>query len=115
MTKSGNTLIQVTRYGMGEGDTELSLKLVSNYFNLLLVENKLPKIIAFYNGGVQLLTAGSSTFDILTRIADKGVQLIGSKTCMDFYGIEFSDIIGSSANMIDIISLQSQADKVITL
>ena len=115
MHTSKNTLIQVTRYGMGDGEEELSIKLISNYFKLMLEDNRLPKIMVFYNGGVKLLDSTSPTFNTLNSIAEKGVQLLACKTCLDFYSIEANSIAGNAGTMIDIITLQANADKVITL
>ena len=39
--QSGNTLLQVTSKGMGQGDEELALQLFSNYIKLSLDDNRL--------------------------------------------------------------------------
>lgn len=115
MHTSKNTLIQITRYGMGDGNEELGLKLISNYLKLMLEDNRLPRIIVFYNGGVKLLTPDAPTYDTLKLISDKGVQLMACKTCLDYYGIDTNTIAGKAGTMMDIITLQANADKVITV
>ena len=110
-----NTLIQVTNYGMGQGDEELGLKLISNYFRLLIQEEKLPKIITFYNAGVKLIAEGSPIIETLQQIEKKGVKLIACKTCIDFYKLNDKIKVGIAGTMIDIITLQSIANKVINL
>ncbi|MBI9034593.1 MAG: sulfurtransferase-like selenium metabolism protein YedF [Bacteroidales bacterium] len=115
MNNSKNTLIQITNYGMGQGDESLGLKLATNYFNLLLEDKRLPKIIVFYNGGVKLLSKSAPTAEILLRIEQEGVKLLACKTCIDFYEISETLKAGTTGSMMDIITLQATADKVITL
>lgn len=110
-----NTLVQITRYGMGDGEVDLALKLMGNYLKLILEDNRLPKIITFYNDGVRLLHKDSPVVDALRAIEENGVTLLACKTCLDFYGI--TDLIGAGVpgTMMDIITLQDDADKVINL
>jgi len=110
-----NTLIQVTQNGMGTGSEELGLKLISNYFKLLDADNRTPKIIVFYNGGVKLLCENSPVLETLQRIEKKGVQLLACKTCLDFFGLSDKIKIGAVGSMPDIITLQADADKLINL
>jgi len=113
--KTRNTLIQVTQYGMGNGDSELGLKLITNYFTLLNEDNRVPKIIVFYNEGVKLICEGSPAIDALKTIQEKGVQLIACKTCLMHYNIFDKIEVGTPGTMVDIITLQASADKVINL
>ncbi len=115
MNNSRNTLIQVNSYGMGQGNEELALKLITNYFKLMLEDNRLPKIITFYNGGVKLLSQDSPASNILKEIELSGVRLLACKTCIDFYGIGENLNSGTPGTMMDILTLQATADKVITL
>ncbi len=110
-----NTLIQVNKYGMGEGDEVLALKLINNYFSLLLKDKQLPKIITFYNGGVRLLSTDSPVLDALKKMEDEGVTLLACKTCIDHFSLSDKIATGTSGTMMDIITLQTNADKVINL
>ncbi|MCT4616502.1 MAG: DsrE family protein [Marinifilaceae bacterium] len=108
-----NTLIQVKQYGMGIGDQELSLKLISNYFKLIIAENKLPKIIVFYNEAVKLLCHD----DLIDykKLDEKGVKILACKTCIEYYELTDKIIAGQICTMNDIITLQADASKVISL
>ena len=110
-----NTLIQVSNNGMGQGDEELGLKLIANYFRLLIQEEKLPQIITFYNSGVKLICENSPVIETLKQIEAKGVKLIACKTCLDFFNLSNKIKVGIAGTMIDIITLQSAADKVINV
>lgn len=113
--KSGNTLLQVTSYGMGQGDEDLALKLFNNYIKSSLEDNRLPKIIVFYNEGVKLICSGSPAIEILKEAEAKGVKLLACKTCLTHYNILDKMEVGIGGTMMDIITLQAEASKVITL
>lgn len=115
MSDHKNTLLQINKYGMGEGDEALGLSLIQNYFKLILQEDALPQMIAFYNGGVKLVAEGSPVLEVLREIEAKGVKLISCKTCLNFYELIDKVQVGMAGTMIDIITLQKAAKKVITL
>lgn len=110
-----NTLLQINKYGMGEGDETLGLSLIQNYFKLIIQEEMLPQFITFYNGGVKLVTKASPVIDSLKIIESKGVKLISCKTCLNHFGLEDKLEVGFAGTMIDIIALQKAAKKVVTL
>lgn len=115
MPKNENVLLQVNSYGMGGSDELLGLKLISNYFRLSLEDNRLPKIIVFYNGGVKLICEGSPVIEILKVAEAQGIKLLACKTCLEHYGLLDKVEVGMGGTMMDIITLQSNASKVITL
>ena len=115
MKKNENTLIQVNQMGMGHGNDELGLKLIGNYFKIQVEDNHLPRFIVFYNSGVKLICQGSPVIEILKVIESKGVKLLACKTCLDFYQLTDKIEVGVAGSMHDIVSLQANADKVITL
>ena len=75
----------------------------------------LPKIIVFYNEGVKLICSGSPVIDILKETEKKGVKLLACKTCLNHYKILDKVEVGICGTMMDIITLQAEASKVITL
>jgi len=115
MKKNENTLIQINQFGMGQGNEELGLKLIGNYFKLLIEDNHLPRFIVFYNSGIKLICAGSPVIEVLRVIESKGVKLLACKTCLDFYELTDKVEAGVAGTMHDIIALQANADKVITI
>ncbi|GAF04430.1 DsrE family protein [Saccharicrinis fermentans] len=110
-----NTLIQITKNGMGEGDEALSLSLIANYLKLVNEESNFPLFMSFYNGGVKLLCEGSPVIDTLKLLEKKGVKMLACKTCLNYYHLLDKRMVGVEATMVDIVSLQKVADKVINL
>jgi hypothetical protein len=110
-----DTVILVTRNGMGDAEPELQRKLITTYFKLLDENNILPAAICFYTDGVQLVTAGSPVLEALKSLDAKGVRLILCSTCLNYFNLADQVQVGIIGGMTDILEAQLQADKVITL
>lgn len=110
-----NTLVQITNNGMGAGDDVLGQKLLLNYLKLVSEENRLPKFIALYNAGVKILKQDSNFIDALKVLEQKGVKLIACKTCLNHFEQGENLPVGIAGTMIDIIELQTMAEKVVNL
>jgi hypothetical protein len=110
-----NTVILVTRNGMGDAEPELQQKLIATYFNLLDEHNIRPAAICFYTDGVRLVTTGSPVLETLKSLDAKGVRLILCSTCLNYFNLADQVQVGIIGGMTDILEAQLQADKVITL
>lgn len=110
-----NTLLQITREGMGAGDDALGQQLIANYFRLLADEAEPPRFVVFYNSGVRLICAGSPIVDAAKTLESKGTKLIACTTCLKHYGLMEQLAVGVAGTMMDIIELQKLADKVVTV
>ena len=110
-----DTIILVTRYGMGEAEPELQLRLAGTYFKLLNENDLLPAAICFYTDGVKLAVEDSPVLESLKSLADKGVRLILCSTCLNYFNLTEKVKVGIVGGMTDIIEGQMKAGKVITL
>ena len=110
-----DTVILVTRDGMGHSDPELQHILAQKYFQLPLDDGKLPAAICFYADGVELVCTGSPALEPLQALSERGVHLIVCSTCLNFLNLADQRVIGVVGGMGDIIEAQWQADKVITI
>uniref|UniRef100_UPI003217ABA3 DsrE family protein n=1 Tax=uncultured Draconibacterium sp. TaxID=1573823 RepID=UPI003217ABA3 len=115
MKTAKNTILQITRNGMGSGDESLGMILLKNYLTLLNEETDLPKVITFYNEGVKLICNGSPLIEILKTLEERGVKLVACKTCLNHYKLSDKMATGIAGTMIDIMHFQKVADKVINL
>ena len=109
------TMILVTRNGMGEADPELQKKLISTYFRMLDENEILPAVICFYAEGVKLVVEGSPVLDSLRSLEAKGVRLVLCNTCLNFYELVEKVEVGVIGGMGDIIEAQVKAAKVISI
>jgi intracellular sulfur oxidation DsrE/DsrF family protein len=110
-----STILVFTNNGMSNAPDDLSKTLVKNYLGLLKDEKKLPAALLFYGEGVKLVCSDSVALDSLTALADKGVQLIACKTCLNYYSLIDNIRVGQVGTMADILTFQIEAGKVITL
>jgi len=110
-----NTIILITRYGMGDAEQELQLKLITTYLKLLDDSNVNPAAICFYANGVRLVVDGSPVLETLKALETKGVRLILCSTCLNYFNLTDKVQVGIVGGMTDIIEAQRRADKVITL
>ncbi len=109
------TVLLITRYGMGDAEPELQQKLITTYFKLLDENNILPAAICFYANGVRLVVSGSPVLDELKSLEAKGVHLILCSTCLNYYNLSDQVQVGIVGGMTDILEAQRRAGKVISL
>jgi selenium metabolism protein YedF len=110
-----NTVIMVTRYGMGDSYTALQHTLILKYFTLLNQNDILPSVICFYTDGVKLAVKGSPVLEQLKQLERKGVHLVLCGTCLNYYDLEDQVEVGVVGGMTDIIEAQFRASKVISI
>jgi len=109
------TVLLITRNGMGDAEPALQQKLITTYFKLLDDNNILPAAICFYTDGVRLVVEGSPVIDTLKSLEIKGVRLILCSTCLNYYNLTEQVQVGIVGGMTDIIEAQRRAGKVISL
>jgi intracellular sulfur oxidation DsrE/DsrF family protein len=110
-----DTVILITRNGMGEAVQELQHKLISTYLKLLDEHDIRPGAICFYTEGVKLVVEGSPVLDTLHSLERKGVRLILCSTCLNYYNLLDKVKVGIVGGMGDILEAQRQAARVITI
>ena len=103
---ASDTVVLVTREGMGDAEPELRLKLIQIYFKLLDESNTLPAAICFYTDGVKLVVTGSPVLDSLKSLELKGVRLILCSTCLGYFKLTEQVQVGIIGGMTDIIEAQ---------
>jgi hypothetical protein len=114
-TLFANTVILITREGMGSADKALQLKLLDTYLKLMLEHEQLPNAICFYTEAVKLVVEGSIVLERLSQIEQRGVRLIICSTCLNYFGLAEKVRVGIVGGMPDILEAQGRAGKVITL
>ena len=110
-----DTVILITREGMGSAEPALQQKLIGTWLRLLLEGGELPGAICFYTDGVKLAVEGSPVLEALAKLEEKGVHLILCKTCLDAFGLTEKVRVGIVGGMGDILAAQTIAAKVISL
>lgn len=110
-----DTVLLVTREGMGSADVTLQQKLLDTYLRLVLEHDDLPAAICFYTDGVKLVAEGSAMLERFAQLEARGVRLIVCSTCLNYFGLMDKVKVGIVGGMPDIIEAQARAARVITL
>ena len=110
-----NTVILISREGMGSAELPLQRKLIATYLKLLDANGNLPAAICFYTDGVKLVVEGSPVIEKLKTLEARGVRLIVCQTCLNYFNLVDKVQVGIVGGMGDILEAQWKADKVITL
>ena len=109
------TVLLITRNGMGEAEPTLQQMLITTYFKLLDENDILPAVICFYTDGVHLVVEGSPVIDSLKSLEAKGVRLVLCSTCLNYFNLAEQVRVGIVGGMTDILEAQRRAGKVISL
>ena len=98
---------------MGSGSEQLG-KILMKSFIYSLTE-LIPKIeaVIFFNTGAFLSSYGSNTVDDLQLLIDSGCRILTCGTCIDFYQLP-PPAVGEVANMFEIVTLMTSAEKIIS-
>lgn len=110
-----NTVILITREGMGSAELPLQHKLIATYLKLLDANGSLPAAICFYTDGVKLVVEGSPVIEEIKILEARGVRLIVCQTCLNYFNLVDKVQVGIVGGMGDILEAQWKADKVISL
>ncbi len=100
---------------MSHAPGELGRILVKNYLGLLSEEIRYPATLLFYGEDVKLVCEGSEVIDTLALLEAKGAKLIACKTCLNYFGLAGKVRVGLTGTMADILTMQLEAGKVITV
>jgi len=110
-----NSLLIISREGMGSASEELQTVLIINFFRTLLTQDQIPGTIFFYAEGVKLNLHGSVIEDLLIELEIKGTSIFTCTTCLNYYEVLSQLASGKKGGMPDLIRLIGSSDKVITL
>lgn len=100
---------------MGSGDDLLGEKLMVNYIKTLKEMGPELWQIILVNGGVKLATKSSPVIEELQHYESSGITILACGTCLDFFNLLNQKEVGTTTNMLDIVTATQLADKVITL
>lgn len=112
--ESVKILVMIMVDRLGRGDDTLGEKLMINYIKTLNEMSGLWQII-FVNGGVKLVTEGSPVLEELQKYETDGITILACGTCLEHFKLTAEKRVGSSTNMLDIVTAMQLADKVITM
>lgn len=108
-------LVLVTTDCLGSGDDVLGAKLMASYLKTIKEMGSELWQLVFLNSGVKLTTASSLVLKELQEYERSGVIILACGTCLEHYSLTSEKKVGSTTNMLDIVTATQLADKVITI
>jgi selenium metabolism protein YedF len=111
---SGSFVAVISSETMGRGNDELGRLLMKAFIHTIVQAEELPEKILFYNSGVKLAAVDSNVLDDLQNLTDAGVEILLCGTCVNFFSLSEKIGAGKITNMFEILSVMSNADRLIT-
>lgn len=111
----GKTLIFLTADTIGQGDDTLGQRLMENFLRTLPELGESLWRIVMVNGAVRLASSGHPALSHLLTLEASGVSILVCGTCLEFFGLMDKKSVGQVTNMLDVVTSQQLADKVITI
>ena len=108
-------LVFLTADTIGQGDETLGARLMGNFLNTLPELGDALWRIIMVNGAVKLATAANPAIEALRKLEAAGVSILVCGTCLEFFQLMDQKEVGQVTNMLDVVTSQQLADKVITL
>lgn len=108
-------LVFLTSDTIGQGDDTLGSRLMGNFLNTLPELGDALWRIIMVNGAVRLATEASPAIEALRKMEAAGVSILVCGTCLEFFQLMDSKAVGQVTNMLDVVTSQQVADKVITI
>ena len=108
-------LVFLTSDTIGQGDDTLGSRLMGNFLNTLPELGDALWRIIMVNGAVRLATEASPAIETLRKLEAAGVSILVCGTCLEFFQLMDGKAVGQVTNMLDVVTSQQVADKVITI
>ncbi len=109
----GRTVVLVSGAEFGSGEKELGAILMRAFVKTIKEVEPLPQAIIFINSGIFLTTEGSAVREDLEALVATGVQVCSCGTCLDYYHRKDKLEVGIVSNMFEILTLLTEAGRVI--
>lgn len=100
---------------LGFGDDELGRKLVVSFIKTLKEMGDDLWRLVLVNNGVKLTIAGSSVLEDLVAYEKEGLTILVCGTCLTHFDLLEAKRVGTTTNMLDIVTAMQLADKVINI
>lgn len=112
---SGRILVMLANDRMGRGDAVLGTGLMKNFLLTLKEMGEALWRVVCVNEAVKLTITGADTLASLKELEAAGVDILVCGTCLEHYGLLEEKQVGTTTNMLDIVTSLEVADKVINL
>lgn len=111
-------VILVTGTGLGTtapDDEPFGREMLEKFFHALESQPRKPYAICFYTEGVKAACDGAPCVLGLKLLEGLGVKLVACESCLNYYDLADSLVVGQPGGMNAIVGLMAEADQVITV
>ena len=112
--EAGGLVHAISSATMGRGDDELGKVLMRAWIKTIKEVSPLPARIFFYNSGVMITAVESDLVQPLRDLEARGVEIFSCGTCLDFFHLQESLLVGKKTNMYEIMQSMARAAKVVS-
>lgn len=101
---SGERVYLIAQETLGQGDDKLGHILMKSFLYSLTEADPAPAQIILVNGGVKL-AFHQETRESLQHLIQKGTEILGCGTCLDYFGLTDRFDLGAVTNMYTIVDI----------
>ena len=105
-------VILIQSEGLGRGNDELGMMLMSNFLRLLEESQDKPMQLIFWNTGVRLVCEDSWALEHLKALEEQGVEILACRTCLEFFELGEKLKVGKPTTMPESIQSMLSSDMV---
>jgi selenium metabolism protein YedF len=110
-----NLVLLVGSSVLGRGDDQQGSSLMNSLFYSISRLESVPATIILINSGVFLVSEGSPILEYLKSLEKRGVEIISSASCLEYYNLQDKLMVGYSSNMYSITEKMFTAARLISL
>ena len=107
--------VLITTDRIGRGDEELGRLLARNLCYSLARADVKPAAVMLMNGAVTLACEGSEVLDDLSLLVEDGVPVKVCGTCLDYFKLSDSLVVGDVGTMVDAVAALLGHDEIVTI
>ena len=112
---SRKILVLLANDRIGRGDHYLGTRLMTNFVNTLNeMGSELWRVVCL-NEGVKLALEDAETLEGLETLSKRGIDILVCGTCLDHYGVLEKKAVGTTTNMLDVVTSLELADHIISM
>ena len=100
---------------LGRGDDQQGSSLMNSLFYAISRLESVPATIILINSGVFLVSEGSPILEHLKSLEKRGVEIISSASCLEYYKLQDKLMVGYSSNMYSITEKLFTAARLISI
>jgi len=108
-------VVVINNERMGQGEVELTSRLMGNFLRTLIDSENKPEFLIFYGSGVKLVSEGSAYLETVFSLENLGVEILSCSTYLNYYEIADKVKVGRKSNMQEIVEVLLKSKETITI